>query len=147
MMPRFCRYIEKVFGCSRWLAGLSDARPRPQIPASTVFSSALMMFATRRGSLNALEVALRTADRWKHVVGRRRPSADTVSRVMTQIDTECVRDVLSGINHRLKRNKVLANHWGLRFVALDGHEFFRRQASPLQSVQPAPGFGGPGEGH
>ncbi len=147
MMPRFCRYVEKVFHCSRWLAGLSDARPRPQIPTSTVFSSVLMMFATRRGSLNALEVALRTAHRWKRVVGRRTPSADTVSRVMTQIDPECVRDVLSGINHQLKRNKVLANHWGLRFVALDGHEFFRRPASPRQSVQPAPGDHRPGEGH
>lgn len=131
MMSRFCHYIEKVFGCSRWLAGLSDSRPRPQISASTVFTSALMMFATRRGSLNALESSLRAADRWKRVVGPRRPSADTVSRVMAQIDPERVRDVLSGINHRLKRNKVLANHWGLRFVALDGHEFFRRPASPL----------------
>lgn len=147
MMRRFCRYIEKVFGCSRWLAGLGDTRPRPQIPTSTVFASVLMMFATRRGSLNALEVSLRTADRWKRVVGRRSPSADTVSRVMTQIDPECVRDVLSGINHRLKRNKVLANHWGLRFVALDGHEFFRRAAPPLPSVQPAPRCRGPGEGH
>lgn len=131
MMGRFCRYIEKVFACSRWLAGLSDSRPRPQISTSTVFTSALMMFATRRGSLNALESSLRSADRWKRVVGPRRPSADTVSRVMTQIDPERLREVLSGINHRLKRNKVLANHWGLRFVALDGHEFFRRPASPL----------------
>lgn len=147
MMGRFCRYIEKVFGCSRWLTGLSDPRPRPQISTSTVFASVLMMFATRRGSLNALEAALRSGDHWKRVVGGPSPSADTIGRVMAQIDPERVRDVLSGINHQLKRNKVLAKHPGLRFVALDGHEFFRRTASPLQPVQPATGYHGPGEGH
>lgn len=143
MMGRFCRYIEKVFHCSRWLAELSDSRPRPQISTATVFGCVLMMFATRRGSLNALEVVLRTSQRCKPVVRRRSPSADTVGRVMSQIDPECVRDMLSGINHQLKRNKALAEHWGLRFLALDGHEFFRQQAPPLQPLQPAQGDRGP----
>lgn len=147
MMTRFVRYIEKVFGCSRWLTAMDDTRPRPQIPTSAVLGSVLMMFATRRGSLNALEVALRTADRWKRVVGQRRPSADTVGRVMALIDPGYPRDMLSGIHHQMKRNKVLVNYWGLRFVALDGHEFFRQPAPPLQSVRPAVGYHRPEEGH
>ena len=33
--------------------------------------------------------------------------------------------MLSGVNHKLRRNKALEdNPWALRFVALDGHEFF-----------------------
>ena len=143
MMSRFVRYIEKVFGCSRALAGLSDSRPHPQISTAAVFGSALMMFATRRGSLNAMETLLRTSNRWKRVVGPRMPSADTMARVMALADTEPVRGILCGIHHQMKRNKVLPNHWGLRFLALDGHEFFRWQAPPLPPLQPAPGDRGP----
>lgn len=131
MMRRFVRYVEKVFDWSRYMGGLSDGRLRPQIPVSAIFQGALLMFATGRGSLNALEVELRTGRGWRHMLAGRAPSADTISRAMGLIDPECLRDMMSGISHRLKRNKVLGNHWGLRFVALDGHEFFRRQASPL----------------
>jgi hypothetical protein len=125
MMARFCRYMEKVFDWSAQLESLRDARPNPQIPTASVFLCVWMMFVARLGSVNALEAELRVPKRWDAVVGRRKPSADSVGRITGLMDPECLRDVLSHINHRLRRNKVLDdNLWALRFVALDGHEFF-----------------------
>jgi len=81
MMARFCRYVEKVFDWSAQLESLRDPRPKPQIPTASVFLSALMMFAVRLGSVNALEAELRVPKRWDAVVGRRKPSADAVGRI------------------------------------------------------------------
>ena len=125
MMARFCRYVEKVFGLSNQLKRLRDSRSKPQIPTATVFLSVLMMFVTRLGSVNGLEAELRVPKRWDAVVGRRKPSADSIARVVGLMDPECLRDLLSSVNHQLRRNKALDDHpWGLRFLALDGHEFF-----------------------
>ena len=125
MMTRFFRYIEKVFGLSAHVARLSDSRQKPQIDTSAVFLSAMIMCVTRLRSLNALEGELRVAGRWDKIVGGRKPSADRVGQVVALMDSEPLRDMLSGINHRLRRNKALdENPWPLRFVALDGHEFF-----------------------
>jgi hypothetical protein len=125
MMARFARYVEKVFALSARIEALRDSRKKPQIPAGAIFMSAFMMFVARLGSLNALEGELRTPGRWEKIVGKRKPSADRVGEVVAQMDPEPLRDMLSGVNHRLRRNKVLAqNPWALRFVVLDGHEFF-----------------------
>ena len=125
MMARFSCYLEKVFDWSSRLADLSDSRKRPQIPTAAIFTSVLMMCATRLNSLNALESELRVPRRWDKIVGPRKPSADSVGRVVALMDPEALRDMLSGINHTLRRNKALAdNPWALRFVALDAHEFF-----------------------
>ena len=51
MMTRFCRYAEKVFQLGSWIAGVTDSRPKAQVPAPAVFASALTMFALRLGSL------------------------------------------------------------------------------------------------
>ena len=125
MMTRFCRYVEKVFRLSTHVARLSDSRPKPQIETGVVFLSALMMCVPRQRSLNAMEGESRVPGRWEKVLGRRKPSADTVGRVVGRMDSDGLRDMLSAINHRLRRNKALdENPWPLRFVALDGHEFF-----------------------
>ena len=78
MMARFCRYVEKVFDWSAQLESLRDSRAKPQIPTPSVFLSALMMFAARLGSVNALEAELRVPKRWDGVVGKRKPSADSM---------------------------------------------------------------------
>ena len=125
MMARFCRYLEKVFDWSTRVAGLGDARLKPQIPTAAIFTSALMMCVARLRSLNALEGELRVPRRWEKIVGPRKPSADCVGRVVALMDPEELRDSLSGVNHTLRRNKALEdNPWALRFVALDAHEFF-----------------------
>lgn len=125
MMARFCRYLDKVFDWRAQLARVRDSRRQPQIPSATIFLSAFLMCATRQRSLNALEGELRVPRRWESVLGARKPSADRVGQVVALIDPEALRDMLSEINHILRRNKALDdNPWALRFVALDGHEFF-----------------------
>lgn len=125
MMARFCGYVEKVFGFSEQIMGLSDKRQKPQIPTSAIFLSAFMMFATHLQSLNAMEGQLRLPGRWEKIVGKRKPSADRLGEVGALMDSERLREMLSSINHRLRRNKVLdKSQWPLRCVALDGHEFF-----------------------
>ena len=125
MMERFCRYLDKVFGWSAQLAALRDGRRRPQIPTAAVFMNALMMAATRLASLNALESQLRHGGRWAGVLGRRAISADSLGRVVGLMDSEALCRLLSEVNHRLRRKKMLGdNPWALRVVAFDGHEFF-----------------------
>lgn len=125
MMTRFCRYIEKVYDWGERIAMLGDSRKKPQIPTRSIFLSAFMMFVNRLGSLNAMESELRVPSRWEKIVGKPKPSADTIGRVVGLIDPETLRHLLSAINHQLKRNKVLdESPWALRFVTMDGHEFF-----------------------
>jgi len=125
MMARFVRYAEKVFDLAALTRSLTDSREKPQIPTPSVFLCALMMCATRLRSLNALEGELRVPGRWEKIVGPRKPSPDSVARIVDRVDPQGLRDALSKINHRLRRNKVLdESPWALRFVALDGHEFF-----------------------
>lgn len=125
MMVRFLRYCRKVFDIPNHAEGLSDPRPKPQIPISAVFTSAFLMCATRLRSLNALETELREQGRWEKIIGKRKPSADSMGRIVNLIDPEELRQILSCVGHRLRRNKVLDDApWPLRFVAIDGHEFF-----------------------
>lgn len=125
MMARFCGYVEKVFDFGAQVRQLSDTRQKAQIPTSAIFLSAFMMFVTHLKSLNAMEVQLRVPGRWKKIVGKCKPSADRIGEVGALMDTEQLRDMLSSVNHRLRRNKVLdKSQWALRCVALDGHEFF-----------------------
>ncbi len=124
-MRRFCGYIDKVFGFTASLRTLCDTRVGPQIPTSSVWATAFFTIATRRGSLNAIESELRVPGRLERLVGRDKPSADTVGRVMGQIDSGSLRRMLRENNHRLRRKKALdENPWALRFAAVDGHEFF-----------------------
>ena len=125
MMARFCRYVEKVYALSKRVAQLTDSRQQPQIDTSVIFLSAMMMCVTRLRSLNAMEGESRVPSRWEKILGGRKPSADTVGRVVALMDSEALRDMLSEINHQLRRNKALdENPWPLRFAAFDGHEFF-----------------------
>ena len=52
-----------------------------------------------------------------------------MGRVFDLMESEPIRDILSKINHTLKRNKALRNpRGGLRFAAVDGHELFRSRS-------------------
>lgn len=131
MFSRFCRYMDKVFDFSGSVSTLRDRRLKPRIPTASVWLSAFAMFATRRGSLNAIETSLRIPKRLDRLVGPRKPSADTIGRTFCLIDPEPLRAMLCRIDHRLGRNKALYNDWPLRIVAVDGHEFFSQSTSSL----------------
>jgi hypothetical protein len=135
MFSRFCRYLDKVFDFSGSLSNLRDCRLKPQIPTVPIWLSAFAMFATRRGSLNAMETSLRIPKRLDGLIGPRKPSADTIGRTYGLMDPEPLRTMLCRIDHRLARNKALYNEWPLRIVAVDGHEFF---SQPTSSLLPVP---------
>ena len=132
MMRRFCRYVNKVFHFGSQLQTLSDTRRRPQIPTAAVFASVWTLFATARGSLNHWEKDARVPARLRGIVGPRLPSGDTVGRVYAQLDSEPLRQMLSQINHQVRRNKALGPGGNLMVAAVDGHEFFasRKRCCP-----------------
>ena len=131
MMSRFCRYVEKVFDFGQRVKVIQDSRQKPRIPTAAIWLSAFLMFATRRGSLNAIESELSRSKRFEYLIGSRKPSADRMGDVFCLIPPEQLRSMLSGINHQLGRNKVLSQEGPSRFAAMDGHEFFSQSASLL----------------
>ena len=141
MLSRFFRYIDKGFSFGTWWVSLSDARVRPRCPTTAVWVSAFLMFATRRGSLNGIEQDLRVPKRLEGLLGADKPSADTIGRVFALMDSAALRAELSAILHRLGRNKVLETDWPLRFLAVDGHEFFSLPTSSLPGLLPSDGKG------
>ena len=131
MMPRFCRYVGKVFDFGQRVKAIHDTRRKPRIPSAAIWLSAFLMFATRRGSLNAMEWELHRSKRFDRLIGFHKPSADRMGDVFCLIPSEELRAMLLGINHQLGRNKVFGKEGPLRFVAMDGHEFFSQSASML----------------
>jgi hypothetical protein len=134
MMSRFCRYVEKLFDFAQRVKAIQDSRQKPRIPTAAIWLSAFLMFATRRGSLNAIESELYRSKRFEYLIGSQKPSADRMGDVFCLILSEQLRSMLSGINHQLGRNKVFGKEGPLRFAALDGHEFFSQSASVLSGV-------------
>jgi len=134
MMARFCGYIDKVFRFRSLMDRLTDSRPEPLIPTAAVFGTAFAMFATRRGSLNAIDKERHFPGRLQNLVGPRVPSGDTVGRVYVQMDSGVLREVLKDVHLRIKRSKMLCTTTGWSFAAVDGHEFFRQSQALLRSV-------------
>jgi hypothetical protein len=131
MMSRFCRYVEKVSDFAQRVKAIQDTRQKPRIPTAALWLSAFLMFATRRGSLNAIESELHRPKRFEYLIGSHKPSADRMGDVFCLIPSEQLRSLFSGINHQLGCNKVFSKEGPLRFAALDGHEFFSQPASML----------------
>ncbi len=130
MLRRFAAYLEKVFDFGALVSGLRDGRQQGQIPTQTIWLSVFTMFALRLGSFNALEQELRRPRRWAAVVGMRRPSADTLGRVLGSFSLETVRQLVVQIHRSAWRNKAIHfDGWGgNRVVAIDGHELFSSRA-------------------
>ncbi len=78
-------YLEKRYQFRQRVAQLRDGRQRQQIPTANVWLSGFGMFLLRLGSFNALEQELRRSKRWESWVGCRKPSADTIGRVYSQM--------------------------------------------------------------
>jgi hypothetical protein len=92
----------------------------------------------RLGSLHGLETHRRCGGRLGALVGRRPISADSLGRIVARMPAAGLRDLLSHVGHRLRRNKVLEdNPWALRFVVFDGHEFFRLAPPLLRPLLPS----------
>lgn len=138
MMNRFCRYIEKVFDFGGRMAPLKDMRRRPRIPLGAIWGSVFFLFVLRQRSLNAMEGQLRQPRRMERLVGPKKPSADRMGQILSLMDPDQLRALLSGMNHRLGRNKRLKNGWPFRVGVLDGHEFFSLSSAVLFPMLGAP---------
>ncbi len=138
MMNRFCRYIHKVFDFGERLAQLKDPRQQPRIPLGAIWGSVFFLFVLRQRSLNAMEGQLRQPRRMERLIGSQKPSADRMGEVLSLMDPNRLRSLLSGINHQWGRNKGLKNGWPFRVGALDGHEFFSLSSSLLPPMLGAP---------
>jgi hypothetical protein len=122
ILRRLIAYAEKIFQLSHAVvAGVVDRRRQPRIPASRVVKSVTVLFWTRMGSLNALELAAHSSffRRW---LGQPVCSADSVGRVTALVDAEGLRRGIHHLYDRLKRNKALPDQGGLGVAVLDGHE-------------------------
>lgn len=130
MLRRWLTYLEKHYRFRQLAEGIGDTRKRPRIAAVTVFLSTFGMFAFRLGSLNALEQELGRRGRWERWVGKNKPSADTVGRVLAGLKREDLRRMLAEVNQRSWRSKGIRRAPGAsyRVVAIDGHELFSSTA-------------------
>jgi len=137
MTRRLCGYIEKMFGFSALVGTIEDSRVEPRITAPSAWLSALFMFATARGSLNAIDGDLRVPKMMERVVGKTKPSGDSIGRIFCLLETWGLHAILAAIAHKLKRAKALVNAWPLRFAAVDGHELFSLTPPLLPAVSRA----------
>ena len=134
MFGRFLRYVHKIFDFGQAVDMVDDSRVEPRIPTAAIWTSAFVMMATRRGSLNGIDQEMRLPKRLDGIIGPAKPSADSIGRVFAQMASAPLREILSAIHHRLKRNKALPSPWPVRAVAVDGHEFFSQSTPSLPGV-------------
>ncbi|MFN2119909.1 MAG: transposase [Anaerolineales bacterium] len=115
-------YSRKVLKWEEGLDGMQDARRRPRIATRIIVRALMVMFLSRRGSLNALEQT-ESSRFWSRWLGDSLPSADTFGRVCEVMDVDSVRAAFHPLYSRLKRMKALEppGH-GLMVAVIDGHE-------------------------
>jgi hypothetical protein len=77
----------------------------------------------------------------ERLIGPQKPSVDRMGQVLSLIDPNHLRAMLSGINHQVGRNKGLKNRWPFRVGAIDGHEFFPLPSSLLSPMLAAAAVG------
>jgi len=100
---------------------VTDHRSLPRIPTVSIVKAVLVVYWSRLGSLNALELT-RSAKFWNAWLGRRLCSADSVGRIVAHLDADTLRQGIHHVYERLKRNKALPDLHGLGVAVLDGHE-------------------------
>jgi hypothetical protein len=112
------------------VAELRDTRRQPRIPTAAVWLCAFMMYVLRLPSVNMLEQELRRPRRWDRWVGARKPSADTLGRVLAGLSLRELRQLTVAINRCAWRRKTLHGPPGeaYRVVAVDGHELWASRA-------------------
>ena len=137
ILRRFVTYLDKQFEFRARIDRLRDTRQRPQIPTTNIWLSAFLMFVLRARSFNALEQELRRAKRTESFVGNRKPSADTIGRVLTRFCNEGIREVVMLINRASWRAKAIHQRprESFRVVAVDGHELWAGRSRCCERCQ------------
>ena len=81
-------------------------------------------------SFNALEEKLKQPNRWESLIGKRKPSADTLGYTLCRFYLDPLRDLVKHLNRKAWRNKAIFFRPGeiYRVVAIDGHELWASSA-------------------
>lgn len=95
-----------------------------------VWLATFLMFVLRYPSFNALEQEMRRRRRLESWVGERKPSADTMGRVLGTLDLASLREMLARLLVQSWQRKAIHGWPGqaMRVVALDGHELWASTA-------------------
>jgi hypothetical protein len=119
-----------MFSFREHVWALRDSRQRPQIPTANVWLATFALCVLRFRSFNALEQELRRPGVWEAWIGPRKPSADTLGRVLSRLDLDGLRQLVLDVHRRMWRAKAIQLRYGshLRVVALDGHELWSSEA-------------------
>lgn len=116
------KYADTVYGLSRRIDAVGDARVKPRIPTARVLKSDLVMLWARLGSFNAIEQE-RPGGFWRRWMGGDLHSADNLGDVAAVVYVDDVRELLHH-HYLLRRRKktlrpIAPGLWPLIF---DGHE-------------------------
>lgn len=130
MLRRLLAYLERRYELRSAVERIGDTRLRPRIPTASVWWSVWGMFLLRHRSFNRLEQELLRPGRWERLVGPCKPSADTIGRVLSQLDLDALRGLVVQVTRKAWRNKAIHGtaRDPYRVVALDGHELFSSTA-------------------
>lgn len=125
-LRQFVAYACKVYGLTRLLGEVLDARRKPHTASRVVAAVVLYTGLLRIRSFNALEPRL-SEKPFLRLVGTDKAAlccVDTVSRSLRVMDIETSRAVSVSIVAKAERNKVFREGWygALRYVAVDGWE-------------------------
>jgi len=96
---------------TRILERVADRRSLPRIPTLWIVKAVLVVYWSRLGSLNALEMT-RTAKFWKVWLGGPLCSADSVGRIVAGLEAAALRRGIHHVYERRKRNKALVGFQG-----------------------------------
>jgi len=132
-LEQLIRYMSNVFHLPRLVKGVASARDgsRTRIATSTVLLAWVIGFCTRIRSREELGRLLDRPGVRKLFGGH--VSSDTLGRVLTQVDSDSLREsVLVPVVRTIRHNKAWKNGsvHGQILVAIDGSESFRTQKQP-----------------
>lgn len=129
---QFVRYINKVYGFNKFLAGYGDSRFRPQIPAWVTTLTLLLGLWQRSGSLHQLEQMGRDGELDRYIAHPRKPSADTLGKALRHADANTLWEYVHSIVRKARRNKAFPQGTlaGWLVASLDGTEQYATSRPP-----------------
>lgn len=129
ILEKFVRYINKVYGVSKYVHQIRDGRSRQLIKTAVVGYLLIFAFVLQISSFHRMMCHLeRNKRRFQNLLpkGKRIPKIDALRETIKQMYLEDVLSMYDGIIDTATENKVLRENTinGLRVAAVDGVELF-----------------------
>ena len=125
-LPKFYRYIVRVFDFGDTVKAMTDSRKNPKVPIGTLFRAFFLCVLLRFGSKRSITKESK-APQFRKFLRRDVSFCDnTVGHGLEHIGIASLEEELTRTPKQLKRNKAFRDTiGGLHVVALDGSEFYR----------------------